>query len=83
MRITAVIITIFLIFVTPYFVYLPAILFGIIFFPLYLEAIILGLFIDVIYGRPDAVLLGFPFGILSAILVLFAVPLREYLRFNA
>ena len=72
-----------LIVAAPYWVYLPAIILGIIFFPLYIEAIFFGLLVDVVYGRPDAGLLGFPFGIIAAVLVFLAVPLREHLRFNA
>lgn len=67
----------------PYWVYLPAIFLGIVLFPLYIEAIFLGLLIDTIYGRGDAIILGYPFGIIAAILVLFALPLREHLRYNA
>jgi hypothetical protein len=82
-RLTTFVIALILIVTTPYWMYLPAILLGVIFFPLYIEAIFLGLLIDVVYGRPDVGLLGFPFGIIAAALVFLAVPLREHLRFNA
>lgn len=83
MRITAFILITFLVITAPYYVYLPAILIGIVFFPFYLEAVLFGVMIDVVYGSPNAMLLGFPFAILASALVLFAVRLRGYLRFNA
>jgi hypothetical protein len=82
-RLAAFVIALMLVVVAPYWVYLPAILLCIIYFPLYIEAIFLGLLIDVVYGRPDVGLLGFPFGIIAATLIFLAVPLREHLRFNA
>lgn len=65
--------------------YLPFILVGIIIFPLYLEAIPLALFVDVVYGGAGhgAVLFGYPFGISAAVLILFALPLRKHVRFHA
>ncbi len=70
---------------TPYWVYLPLVLIGVVLFPFYLEAILFGLIVDIVYGggTNGGALLGFPFGIVAAVLVLFSAPLREYLRFNA
>ncbi len=84
MRILVLIISLSLILIGPYWLYLPAIIIGIIFFPLYLEAIPLALLVDVLYGQVGSGLAwGFPFGMIAALAVFLASPLREYLRFNA
>lgn len=83
MRIFATLLILALIIALPYWIYLPAIFIGIIIFPLYIESIFLGLLIDTIYGEPGAMLFGFPFGICAALLVLFAIPLREHIRYDA
>lgn len=83
MRLAFSIIAIAFIFVTPYYIYLPFIFVGIILFPLYVEAIALSLLVDILYGKTGSSFLIFPFGVISALLVLFAAPLRENLRFNA
>lgn len=64
------------VFVLPYWAYLPAILAGIIIFPFYAEAILLALLVDALYGS------SYVFGIIAAVLVMFAGPVRSYLRFN-
>lgn len=83
MRIFFLIISLVLFFSAPYWAYIPFMLVGIILFPLYLEAVVFGLLIDTAYGGHVNFLLGLPFGIAAAVLVLLAVPLRESLRFNA
>lgn len=82
MRIGFTLFALVTIFFLPYWIYLPVLALGIILFPLYLEVIVLSLLVDTIYGSPGAPLFGYPFGIISALLVLFAAPLREHLRFN-
>jgi hypothetical protein len=84
MRVPAIIIIFIVIIIGPYWLYLPAIILGIIFFPLFLEAIPLALLADILYGHAGTGLAwGFPFGMIAALAVFLASPLREYLRFNA
>ncbi|MEK7194569.1 MAG: hypothetical protein AAB660_02690 [Patescibacteria group bacterium] len=85
MRILFTLIVFLALIVTPYWIYFPLILIGIVLFPFYLEAILLGLIVDLVYGggANSNALFGFPFGIVVAILIFFTAPLREYLRFNA
>ncbi len=66
----------------PYWLYLPIILIGIIIFPLYLEAMLFGFIIDTLYGLGGGYFFGFTFAVLATLLVYFAHPLREHLRFN-
>lgn len=83
MRIVITLFCLLLVLFAPYWMYFPAIIICIIFFPLYVEAIALGLLIDVLYGRQLSLAFAFPFGMIAALLVLLAAPLREYIRFNA
>ncbi|MBX4195450.1 hypothetical protein KW796_00635 [Candidatus Parcubacteria bacterium] len=85
MRVGFTIIALILTLALPYWVYLPFIFAGVIVFPLYIEAVFLALLIDTLYGGGEygKMLFGFPFGIVAALLVIFAAPLREHLRFNA
>lgn len=71
-----------LVIVAPFWVYVPVVLVGVVVFPFFVEAIILGALVDVLYGD-GRFLFGFTFTLLSAVVVYFAVPLREHLRFNA
>jgi hypothetical protein len=68
--------TLLFILIAPFWIYLPLILVGIILFPLYIEALALALLVDMLMGQ---VL----FTLVSALLVIFAVPLREHVRFNS
>ncbi|MBX4189300.1 hypothetical protein KW785_01735 [Candidatus Parcubacteria bacterium] len=84
MRSLATLFCFLLVLLTPYWMYFPAIILCIILFPLYGEGIILGLLIDVLYGRPHlGLVLDFPFGMIAGVCVLLAAPIREHLRFNA
>lgn len=74
----------FLIIYAPYWLYLPAILFGIIIFPLYGEAIVFSLLIDYYYGpymHLDT-LFSFPFAITTALLLLALIHVKERIRFG-
>lgn len=84
MRIAASLFILIIILITPYWVYFPAVVLGIVIFPFYIEAIIFGLLIDELYGTVHSTfIMSFPFGMIAALLVLVAHPLRERLRFNA
>ncbi|MBX4199082.1 hypothetical protein KW800_02285 [Candidatus Parcubacteria bacterium] len=85
MRIAFTIVTLIFILIAPYWLYLPLIVVGVILFPLYLESVGLGLAVDVLYGGAGHgdILFGMPFAFLAAVLTLFAVPLREHLRFQS
>lgn len=76
MRITYTLGTLFFIFISPYWLYVPLIAIGIVIFPFYLEAIGLALAADIFYGHLF-------FTPIAAIIIVFAIPLREHLRFNA
>ena len=76
MRPSFSIVALILILSTPYWLYLPFIFVGIVVFPLYVEAIVLGAVVDTVYG-------GFSLGITSTLLVLIALPLRKHFRFHA
>jgi hypothetical protein len=54
-------------------------------FPFYWEGIILALFVDFFYGPHTfaGTLFAYPFGLVTALLVLAFIPLRERLRFHA
>lgn len=84
MRVGYTILLLIFVLSTPFWIYMPAILLGIILFPLYVEAIFFGLLIDTIYGGGSGINIFFRyiFGLGAAILVLFVAPLRSYLRFN-
>ncbi len=68
----------------PSWVYLP-ILFGAIFFHLfYLEGVVAGFCIDLLYGVGGGFpFFGYFFGSISTMTLLIAMPVRKYLRFNA
>ena len=51
-RVLITILTGLLVIVAPWWVYIPVILFLIFFFNIYFEAIIIGLFMDALYGSP-------------------------------
>jgi hypothetical protein len=75
MRILFNIIALGLVLVTPFWIYLPALVLGVIVFPLYLEAIIFAELVDVLYTGS--------FVMIAALCVMAAAPLREHVRFNA
>jgi len=81
-RVLYTILLIFLILYTPYWLYLPAILLGMMLFPLYWESIALCAFIDYYYGARDfaGTPLAFPFAIAAALLLLALVELKERMR---
>lgn len=85
MRIVFTLVVFLFLFIAPYWIYLPLILAGIIIFPFYLEAVGLALLADMLYGGAGhgAYFLSIPFTALAALAVAFALPLRQYLRFNA
>jgi hypothetical protein len=72
----------FLIIYAPFWLYLPAVLFGIIIFPLYFEAIIFSLIVDYYYGphMHSGTLFSFPFAITSALLILALIHVKERIR---
>ncbi len=82
MRTLFSIFAVLLITLTPYWIYLPVILVGIVLFPLYVEAIFFGFLIDTLYGSGEGFLFGFVFAMIATLLVYFVVPFREHLRFN-
>lgn len=74
----------FLIIYAPYWLYIPAILFGIIIFPVYTESIVLSLIIDYFYGPHihTGSLFSYPFAITAALIVLASIQLKERFRFS-
>lgn len=83
MRILTSAIILLAVLMLPYWLYLPMLLFAIIAFPFYFEAVLLGLLIDMLYGVHESGILAFPFGIAMTILVMIAMPTRTYIRFHA
>jgi hypothetical protein len=65
----------------PWWIWLPGILAGIVLFPQYIEGVILATLADVLYGAGvHPLVYSFPFGMISAILVIISVPIRERFR---
>jgi hypothetical protein len=85
MRLAGTIFMVLLIFFAPAWLYLPAILLGILFFPFFVEAIIMAFLIDLLYGpaRHGQAFFGFPLAVLASLLVLLAILFRERLRSHA
>jgi hypothetical protein len=85
MRLAYTTIVFLFLFIAPWWLYLPLVFAGVVIFPFYLEAMALALLADMLYGGAGhgAYLLSIPFTALSALSVAFALPLRQYLRFNA
>lgn len=85
MRIFAVFVIALLIIFAPYWLYLPAILAGVIYFVYFAEGIILAFLVDLFYGQGfyHGFLFGFPFTIFAIILVCLSVFVREKLRLYA
>ncbi len=83
-RIAASAIILGLIILAPYWIYLPALLLAVVIIPFFWEGIILGLFIDLMYGAPvSSSLLPFsPVAITAGLLVLFLPALKKHLRLN-
>lgn len=67
-----------------YWVYIPIMVLCAAVFPFYFEAVIFGFVIDVLYGSRAYASLSFffPFALLSALLVIILLPVRQYLRLN-
>jgi len=83
MRIIFSITLLIIILSAPAWVYLPLIFLGIVLFPMYLEAIVLGVVIDMAYGGTQSIFFTkFAFGIGIALLVYLFAPIRSYLRFS-
>jgi hypothetical protein len=60
----------------PYWLYVPAILAGVLLLPFYWEAIVLGFLIDTLYGTQSY----YPGALLAALAVGLLLPIRERLR---
>jgi hypothetical protein len=73
----------FLILHAPFWLYLPALVIGIIIFPLYWEAVPFAAFIDFFYGPHTHMgsVFAYPFGLSAAVLVAIFAPIKERLRF--
>lgn len=82
LRIAVSLIILALVLLAPFYVYLPALLIAILFFPLFLEGIILALLIDSLYGG-KSFFFGFPLGMVATVIIIMLLPLRKYIRFNA
>ena len=67
----------------PYWVYLPLIFISMVLFPLFAEAVIFGLLIDVLYGYGVTGVLIAPFGLGTLVVLLIIIPIRERFRFYA
>ena len=76
------IIILVLLFSAPYYIYVPVIIFGILAFPVYWEALVYGLLIDTLYGA-GTVRFALPFLFTLTVLVVLGMPLRNYVRLNA
>jgi hypothetical protein len=81
-RILFDILLVFLVAYAPYWLYLSALVFGIIVFPIFWESIIFSLFVDFFYGSHShsGSVFAFPFGIVSSALVIALTPLKERIR---
>lgn len=68
----------------PFWIYIPAIVIVVIFFPFYFEAIVLGFLVDVLYGSriSQGLSFVFPFALSLSILIVIMLPLRERLRLS-
>lgn len=68
----------------PYWVYLPLIFISMVLFPLFAEAVVFGLLIDVLYGYGVGGGEFFaPFGLGALALLLILIPVRERFRLYA
>jgi hypothetical protein len=83
-RILYNILLVFLIIDAPYWLYLPGIFIGIIIFPLFWESVLLSIFVDFYYGLHTHIgsVFAFPFGIVSALLILGMIPIKARFRFS-
>lgn len=66
----------------PYWIYVPVLFIGIIFFPFFWEGILLALLIDFIHGNETLSLTSFvfSFGFYALIALIILLPIRERLR---
>ena len=69
----------------PYWVYLPLLLVALVVVPLYWEGMILGFLMDVLYGSAihPGISFNFTFALLSLMIILIMIPLRERIRIHA
>ncbi|MDB5194158.1 MAG: hypothetical protein JWN50_172 [Parcubacteria group bacterium] len=75
----------FLVLYAPYWIYLPALILGIILFPLFWESVLFSLFIDYFYGphTHSGSIFAFPFAIVASLFTLALIPIKESLRLHA
>lgn len=68
----------------PFWIYIPAIVVAVVFFPFYFEAIILGFLVDVLYGQniSQGLSFVFPFALFLSISIIIILPVRERLRLS-
>ncbi len=66
----------------PFWIYMPAIVIAVMFFPFYFEAIILGFLVDVLYGShiSSGLSFVFPFTLFLSVFIIIILPIRERLR---
>ncbi len=64
---------------------MPLILLGVIIFPLYIEAILFSFIIDSAYGVVSAgnIFFHFPGALISTLIIIVLIPLREKIRLHA
>lgn len=68
----------------PFWIYIPAIVIAVIFFPFYFEAVVLGFLVDVLYGQhiSQGLSFVFPFALFLSIFIVVILPVRERLRLS-
>jgi hypothetical protein len=81
LRILSRIVLLMVILAFPFWVYIPLLIAAVIFFPFYVEGIIGGFLIDVLYGSTP-VFIGFPFtmALIMTVVLVISLPLRDYIR---
>ena len=74
-----------LIVIAPYWLYLPALFFALLRFPLFWEGVLLAFLADVLYGANvyNNFFLKFPFALAASILVLLVPMVHRYFRIHA
>jgi hypothetical protein len=85
MRIIAVVTIVLLVIFAPYWLYIPAIVIGIVYFDYFVEGVALAFLVDLLYGQSfyHGPLFGFPFTLTALLLVLISIIVREKLRLYA
>jgi hypothetical protein len=65
----------------PFWIYLPLLVIAVLFFPFYIEGVIGGFLIDVLYSNaPIYIGFSFPFALIMAVVLVISLPLRDYIR---